>query len=201
MRCYCCDRQLTSARKVKLRPLPDFDPSRGGPASAAYKAYREETTYRWAVICQACYSTLDNYLGAAEIGARMFTMAGASRGDRATTIDEAKYRKLQKQEAAKLGLDLKDESKLGRGSIQGAVLMRLRGHDTPVQGDVLRPATRCGWVAGDRLGVDNRRQSRPGDGPAARASGEPIPPADHRQLGRIESSWVAYPTRPRAANH
>jgi hypothetical protein len=110
MRCYCCNHELTSARKVKLRPLPDFDPSRGGPDSATYMAYREETTYRWAVICHACYSTLDNYRGDAEIARRMFTMAGASRGDKATTIDEAKYRKFQKQEAAKLGLDLEDES-------------------------------------------------------------------------------------------
>jgi hypothetical protein len=32
-------------------------------------------------------------------------MAGQSRGDKATTIDEAKYRAWQRREAEKLGLD------------------------------------------------------------------------------------------------
>lgn len=109
MDCDCCDRQLSSARKVELRPWGrDYDPSHGGPESPAYKSYVEEMTFRWAVICQACYSILDNYTGRAAIGGNLFNLAGASRGDRAATIDEAKYLRFRRQEAAKLGIDLED---------------------------------------------------------------------------------------------
>ena len=108
MICYCCGRELSSARKVKLRPwLDGWGP--GGPDSAAYKSFVEEMTYRWAVICQACYSILDNYSGRAEVSGRLFNLAGASRGDKARTIDEAKYRKFRRREADKLGLTLDDE--------------------------------------------------------------------------------------------
>jgi len=77
--------------------------------SAAYKSIVEEMTYRWAVICQACFSTLDNYSGLAEVSGRLFNLAGASRGDRAATYDDAKYRKFQRREAEKLGIMLGDE--------------------------------------------------------------------------------------------
>ncbi len=109
MRCYRCDREMTSARKVKLRPWRDGWGD-GGPDSAAYKSFVEDMTYRWGVICQACYSTLDNEAGLAEVAGKLFNLAGASRGDKAATIDEAKYKVFQRKEAAKLGLDLEDGS-------------------------------------------------------------------------------------------
>jgi hypothetical protein len=108
VKCYCCGRDLASARKAKLRPWRVYDPELGGPDSAAYKSYKEEMTYRWRVICQACYSTLDNESGRAEIGGKPFNIAGASRGDKAATVDEAKYQKFLRKEAAKLGLALNE---------------------------------------------------------------------------------------------
>jgi hypothetical protein len=99
---------LGSARKVKLRPVREFDPRLGGPDTAAYKSYVEEMTYRWAVICQACYSILDNEIGMAEVAGDLYNLAGASRGDQATTIDEDQYAKFRRKEAAKLGLDSND---------------------------------------------------------------------------------------------
>ena len=110
MWCYCCNREMTSARKVKLRPWRDYDPDLGGPESPAYKSYEEEMTFRPAVICQACYSTLDNAAGLGQVAGKLFNLAGASRIDKAPTIDEAKYRAFQRKEAAKLGLDLGEES-------------------------------------------------------------------------------------------
>jgi hypothetical protein len=101
---------LTSARKVRIRVCVDYDPARGGPESPAYQAYIEQMTYRWSVICQACYSTIDGTAyGYAVIGGKAFNLAGASRGDKATTINEAQYRRFQQKEAAKLGLDLEEE--------------------------------------------------------------------------------------------
>jgi hypothetical protein len=101
---------VKSARKVKLRVPRDYDPQLGGPDSPAYQAYVEETTFRWAVVCQACYSLLDNATGLAEIAGKPFNIAGASRGDKAATIDEAKYQAFRRLEAQKLGLDLSEES-------------------------------------------------------------------------------------------
>ena len=79
MRCNCCDREMTSARKVKLRVMRDYDERLGGPDSPAYKSYEEEMAYRWVVICLACYSTLDNEAGLAEVAGKLFNLAGASR--------------------------------------------------------------------------------------------------------------------------
>lgn len=111
MRCFCCDRELASARKAKVRHLFDPGPVGDGKESAAYMAFLEETAYRWRVVCQACYTAMDNSpLGDASIGGRWFTMAGISRGDKATTINEAKYQAWQRREAAKLGLDLEDHA-------------------------------------------------------------------------------------------
>jgi hypothetical protein len=62
-------------------------------------------TYRWAVVCQACYSVLDNECGLAEVAGRPFNIAGGSREDKAATVDEVKYRKFLVKEAVKLGLD------------------------------------------------------------------------------------------------
>lgn len=105
MNCYCCGREIATARKVKIRGWPDvhgpFEPN--SPASASYV---EELTYRWAVICQPCYSILDNWIGQAKIDGKSYNIAGASRVDRAATIDAEKYRKFQQKEAAKLGIDL-----------------------------------------------------------------------------------------------
>lgn len=109
MECYCCGKEIKIARKVKLRKWRDLSPDIliYGPDSPQYMAFKEEMTYRWAVICNACYRILDNYSGRAEIpGHGLFNLAGKSRGDQATTIDEAKYRAFQRKEAKKLGIDL-----------------------------------------------------------------------------------------------
>ncbi len=112
MQCFCCDRDgLTSARKAKARELFDNGQVGDGKESAAYMAYCEQSAYRWQVICQACYSLMDNRpLGDAWIGDRWFSLAGNSRGDKATTIDQVKYRAWQQREAARLGLDLQDQT-------------------------------------------------------------------------------------------
>ena len=106
MRCYCCETDMALARKVKLRPWRDDCPAASGPNSAAYLSYLEDMTYRWAVICQACYAQLDNATGLAAIGTRAFNLAGASRGDKAAVLNEAKYQAFQRRQAALLGLDL-----------------------------------------------------------------------------------------------
>ena len=106
MRCYCCDKETSVARKVMLRPWREIDPSLGGPESAAYLSYKEEMTFRWAFICHTCYRTLDNEMGVAEVGSRCFNLAGASRGDKAAVVDETKYQAFQRREAAKMGLDI-----------------------------------------------------------------------------------------------
>jgi hypothetical protein len=110
MECFCCGAEIDTARKVKVRHFLGYDPRNGGPDSAAYKSYKEEVTYRWSVICHLCYSTLDNLTGLAEIAGRNFTLAAASRGGKATTVDEAKYRAFRRKEAAKLGIDLDDKA-------------------------------------------------------------------------------------------
>ena len=109
VRCYCCDREMTSAPEGAAAPSRDGW-GNGGPDSPAYKAYLEEITFRWTVVCQACYSTLDNAAGLAEIAGKPYNIAGASRIDKAATIDEAKYREFRRKEAAKLGLDLDEDA-------------------------------------------------------------------------------------------
>lgn len=109
MECYCCGAAIATGRKVKIRPWRDIDKDVAKSNEAAYEAYVEEMTYRWSVVCQACYSTLDNEIGLAEISGRLFNIAGASRMDRATTIDEAKYRKFRRREAEKLGIVLDED--------------------------------------------------------------------------------------------
>ncbi len=105
MRCYCCAAAMALARKVKLRPYRD-DVPQGGPNSAAYRSFVEDLTFRWAVICQACYGRLDNEIGVGAIGDRLFNLAGASRGDKAAVLNEAKYQAFQRRQAAQLGIDL-----------------------------------------------------------------------------------------------
>jgi hypothetical protein len=106
VRCYCSDREVPIARKAKIRPWLDTDLSRTtGPEDPAYIQYREEMTYRWAVVCIACYRVLDNATGLDEINGRLWNIAGASRGDKAAVLDERKYAAWQRREAQKLGLE------------------------------------------------------------------------------------------------
>ncbi|MCI0460287.1 MAG: hypothetical protein L0Z62_25320, partial [Gemmataceae bacterium] len=105
MRCYCCAAEMALARKVKLRPFRDDIPQ-GGPNSVAHQSFLKDLTFRWAVICQACYGRLDNEIGVGAIGDRLFNLAGASRGDKAAVLNEAKYQAFQRRQAAQLGIDL-----------------------------------------------------------------------------------------------
>jgi hypothetical protein len=104
MNCFCCGREVAIARKVKIRRWCSFDEWRGGPESAAYKAYEEQMTHRWGIVCPGCYMTLDNSSGAAQIAGSFFNLAGASRDDRARTITLAQYLDWQRKEAEKLGV-------------------------------------------------------------------------------------------------
>ena len=107
MRCWCCDREIHLARKVKLRPWREFVPQGEMRADdPAYAFYEKEMTYRWAVICQGCYAQLDNEVGVAAIGERLFNLAGVFRADRAPVLDEAKYQAFQRRQAAQMGLQL-----------------------------------------------------------------------------------------------
>jgi hypothetical protein len=63
-------------------------------------------TYRWAVICNACYRILDNVCGVDEIAGKAWGIAGASRGDKAAVLDERKYAAWQHREAQELVLDI-----------------------------------------------------------------------------------------------
>ena len=104
MKCHCCDADTKLARKVKLRsdPARISDP----PTAAEYRFYLREMTYRWAFICNACYRTLDNDLGYAEVCRGIFSLAGLSRGDKAPLVNETKYQAFQRHEAEKLGLQV-----------------------------------------------------------------------------------------------
>lgn len=106
MNCFCCDNEVQLARKVKIRRLIDYDPAQGGPESPQYMSFKEESTYRWSVICLSCYHQLDNDYGACEISGRQFSIAGCSRGDKARVMNQLDYQKWQVREAAKIGLDL-----------------------------------------------------------------------------------------------
>jgi hypothetical protein len=91
------------ARKVKLRPWREYHPGAGGLRSAAYTSYQEDMTFRWGFVCLACYRRLDNEIGVGEVGSRFFNLAGASRGDQAAVVNEAKYHAFQRREAANMG--------------------------------------------------------------------------------------------------
>ncbi len=72
----------------------------------AYQSYCEDRTFRWAFICNACYRQLDNEIGVTEIsGSGHFNLAGASRGDKAPVVDEAKYQQFQRRQAEQMGLE------------------------------------------------------------------------------------------------
>ncbi len=106
MNCFCCNNEVPLAKKVKIRRLIDYDPAQGGPESPQYKSFKEESTYRWSVICLPCYIKLDNDYGFCEINSREFSIAGCSRKDRARVMNQDDYQKWQVREAAKIGLDL-----------------------------------------------------------------------------------------------
>jgi hypothetical protein len=59
MNCFCCGREVAIARKVKIRRWCSYEEWRGGPESAAYKAYEEQMTHRWGGVCPGCYMTLE----------------------------------------------------------------------------------------------------------------------------------------------
>jgi hypothetical protein len=80
MRCYCCGLEVPVARRVKLRPWRDCPDPAAGPAAAAYGFYVRTMTYRWAVVCLACYRRLDNDCGLAEIAGKAFNLAEANEG-------------------------------------------------------------------------------------------------------------------------
>jgi hypothetical protein len=97
MQCRCCDREVKVVRKVKLRTLasPFF-----GDTASALDALGDGglsgcrcDEYRWSFVCPGCYHTLDNEYGIAAISGSLFNIAGASRRDRARTLNEAMYNK------------------------------------------------------------------------------------------------------------
>jgi hypothetical protein len=104
MRCYCCESEMPTGRKVKLRGV-QLDARFESPAPPAYQSYFKDTTFRWAFVCLPCYRALDNPSGVAEIGGRLCALAGLSRGDKAVLADEEEYQAFQREEAAKLGLE------------------------------------------------------------------------------------------------
>ncbi len=85
--------------------MAEYDPRRGGPNSAAYHSYLQETAFRWCFLCLACYARLDNELGLAEVGGRVLRLAGTSRAGKAAVVDEAKYEAFQRRQAAALGIE------------------------------------------------------------------------------------------------
>jgi hypothetical protein len=109
MNCFCCGGEMPDARKVKIRRWRDLDPAVIKPGSAAYMSYTEEMTFRWAVVCAGCYSTLDNAYGVARIAGQSFNISGSSRAGKARTLTEEQYREWQRREAKKLGVDLQDD--------------------------------------------------------------------------------------------
>jgi hypothetical protein len=120
MRCYCCDREVALARKVKLRGVVEFpEHLQKQPPGPAYWAYLEEMTFRWAFICQGCYLAVDTPIGVGVVNGRTYNLAGSSRADKATTVDEAKYLAFRRKEAAKLGLDLPEEDEHSGGPGRG----------------------------------------------------------------------------------
>src|SRR5947209_8964285 len=80
MRCHCCGLGVPCSRKVKIRPLPDYDPSQVGRGYTVHPAYVMAMTFHWSFICQTCYSVLDNEWGVDVITGQGFNLAGTSRG-------------------------------------------------------------------------------------------------------------------------
>lgn len=136
MYCHCCGCKASEARKVKIRLFWRNNISVTDVAAA------EATKYRWSFVCQGCYAVLDNYSGMDEIRGRV-QPGGELQGGKATTVNEAGYRKFLQREAAKLGGQLHEwlaweggtVVKLARGISDDADFQRL-----PILADALEEA-------------------------------------------------------------
>jgi hypothetical protein len=114
MECFCCGRDTPLGRQVKIREADIFVPNPGpfaGPGS--YPVYVEQTAYESGVVCPGCYRALDRPDGTAAIGERRFTIAVASRFDRARPLTEDQYRAWRRAGRGRLGPD--DEAGGGGG--------------------------------------------------------------------------------------
>ena len=109
IRCYCCRVEVTETRRVMLRGDPLGHPASWPtpmPGSPAYEAYRQDTTFRPAFVCGACYQTLDqSALGRAEIAGRWYNISSSSCIGRAPVYDRRKYDQYQRTQARKMGLE------------------------------------------------------------------------------------------------
>jgi hypothetical protein len=115
MICFCCGTEMQVARKVKSRRLPDLDIKSIDISNVADRiVYKELGMYRWGVVCGKRYWLLDKEsdCGDATIAGEFFTLAGASRHDKARRIGETDYWKWQQKEAKKLGVDLTEGGRL-----------------------------------------------------------------------------------------
>jgi hypothetical protein len=113
MICYCCQRDVSLARRVQLRG-DSAECSPGGfatPAGPADQAYVNNNGFRTAFICVGCYYVLDNDLGVGEIAGRMFNLAGQSRRGKAPAYNCEKWLGHGRQQAGKLAGDRDDQTK------------------------------------------------------------------------------------------
>jgi hypothetical protein len=97
---------VTLVRHVKLRGDVAVEPTAiTSPDDPASIAYEENTSYRSAFVCPACYGVLDSWDGTGMIGGRVYGIAGRSRRGRAAVYDKAKYDAFIKKKARDLGID------------------------------------------------------------------------------------------------
>jgi hypothetical protein len=115
MICFCCAAEIPLARKVKIRwiamtglvaKIPRV-PVLGGKAIelARFRA-SDVPGWQWTVVCPNCYRLLDNWTGMTEMGVRTFALAGVSRCDKASLIDDRKFLAWQQREARKQGIEV-----------------------------------------------------------------------------------------------
>jgi hypothetical protein len=107
MRCYTCDRDTPLVYRVQLRGDVRSMPAAAtnSPEDPAYLSYKENTTFRSAFVCLACYTILDSFDGTGEIGDRVYGIAGRSRGGKAALYNEAEYKSFQQKQASELGIE------------------------------------------------------------------------------------------------
>lgn len=104
MNCHCCRQDFASARRVNIRGDVAAVPAAfGSPGDPAYIAYREASTFRPAFVCEDCYRTLDNAVGAGEINGQVYGIDGRSRGGRAALYDERRYLAYMGRQASRGG--------------------------------------------------------------------------------------------------
>jgi hypothetical protein len=94
MQCFCCGTEMTNGRKAKVRRNVEILRC---DTWAAFESYKEQTTYRWCVVCESCYRMLDSYYGVAVINGQHFGMSGSSRGEKARKMTEEQYRTWQQR--------------------------------------------------------------------------------------------------------